>query len=131
MEFVNKFISVERHVGSGEQPIYLMDYGGKYVYHTLTSPISSAESPEWSITDSGDKVRVPIFAYKSGKEPDSGLFGYGIQLGIEALELAKPTGHFPHHVVLVLGIECHDLAEAEEGEEAHRVYVGISFAREK
>tara|TARA_R110002020_G_scaffold276042_2_gene491258 strand:- start:20926 stop:21312 length:387 start_codon:yes stop_codon:yes gene_type:complete len=128
MEFINKFIAVERYVRSGIQPVYLMDYDPKYVYHTLLSPVT-AESREFSITDAGsEKVRIPVFAYKTGKEPPSGIFGYGVQLGMQAHSLCH---HAFTHVVLVLGVECHDLAKEEEGEDAHRVYMGISFAREK
>jgi hypothetical protein len=130
MEFINKFISVEKYVRSGIQPIYLMGYDPKYIYHTLTSPVTGASDvPEFAVTDAGsEKVRIPVFAYKTGKEPPSGIFGYGMQLGMQAYSSCH---HAFTHVVLVLGVECHDLAEEEEGEDARRVYMGISFAREK
>lgn len=135
MEFVNKFISVERYVGSGEQPVYLMDYDGQHIYTTLMSSVNSPDR-EWSHTDSGDKVRIPIFAYKTGKEPASGMFPCGAQIGMQALACYQRYSDDTrltdvHHVVLAVGVECHDLAEAEDSEEAYRVYIGISFAREK
>ena len=125
IKFVNKFIEVEDYVHSGVQPIFLMDYDPTYVYSTLTSPVNSQEDT-WSITENGDKVRIPVFGYKSGKEPDSGLFGFGLQLGMQAITLIKRPFT---HVVMVLGVERHDLSE--DGDEAYRVYAGISFARKK
>ena len=133
MEHIVKFISVESHVRSGEQPVYLMDYDGSYVYHTLTTSVN-AEELEWGITDNSEKVRIPIFAYKTGKEPDSGLFAVGMQIGMQALAAYRSSN--PHskseiRPVIVLGTERHDLSEQEEPQEAYRVYAGISFARFK
>lgn len=133
MEYIVKFISVEAHVRAGEQPVYLMDYDGAYVYHTLTTS-ANAEELSWAHTDNSEKVRIPIFAYKTGKEPASGLFAVGMQIGMQALEAYKATNQ-PNKSkvipVIVLGIEKHDLAEQEEPEEAYRIYAGISFARAK
>jgi hypothetical protein len=128
MEFINKFISVEQHIRSGVRPVYLMDYDPKYVYRTLTSSLGSSDAPEWSTTEDSEKVRIPVFAYRTGKEPASGIFGYGMQMGMQALQLNEQPYD---QVVLVLGVECHDLSDEEEGADAYRVYVGISFAKEK
>ena len=133
MEFNNKFISVEAHVSAGEQPVYLMDYNNKYVYTTLISSVHAPDPLKWAITDNSEKVRIPVFAYKTGKEPASGTFACGIQIGMRALEHYQSyTKQRPcDHAVLVVGVERHDLSESEGGDEAYRIYVGISFAREK
>ena len=133
MEYIVKFISVEAHVRSNTQPVYLMDYDGTYVYHTLTTSVNASEL-EGALTDNSEKVRIPVFAYKTGKEPESGLFAVGMQIGMQALEAYKAAN--PHskseiRPVIVLGVERHDLSEQEEPEEAYRVYAGISFARTK
>ena len=133
MEYIVKFISVEAHIRSKEQPVYLMDYNGAYVYHTLTTSVN-AEELEWALTDNSEKVRIPVFAYKTGKEPESGLFAVGMQIGMQALEAyrkSNPNSKSEIRPVLVLGIERHDLSEQEEPQEAYRVYAGISFARSK
>jgi hypothetical protein len=107
-----------------------MDYDPKYVYRTLTSSLGSSDEPEWAITEDSEKVRIPVFAYRTGKEPESGLFGYGMQMGMQALHINE---HPYDCVVLVLGVERHDLSDEEDEDitDAYRVYVGISFAREK
>jgi hypothetical protein len=131
MEFINKFISVEKYIGSGEQPVYLMDYSGRYVYTTLMSSAHESNTV-WSHTQIGDKVRIPIFGYKTGKKPTSGMFPCGMQIGMQALEHYQQHSDDKRltdlqHVLLVVGLECHDLSPLN----ADRVYVGISFAREK
>jgi hypothetical protein len=129
MEFDNKFIEVGPYLELRTQPTYMLSFEPKYVYHTVTSALTS-DFVEWSTTDSGEAVRIPIFAYKTAKEPLSGLFHFGLQLGFSAMQEAASM--FPTDkckVILVTGVECHDLSE--EGEDAYRVYMGISVAREK
>ena len=78
---------------------------------------------KWVTTVSGNFVRVPLHAYKTNV-PDSvsALFGLGLQLGLQAAGQLAQQKIVPIHVTLVLGHECHRMADG-----IYRGYVGFSF----
>ena len=127
MEFVNKFIDVDDHLRSKQQPTYLMDLAGGVEYHT---PISSLvnDNIQWSITRTGDKVRVPIFAYRTKEKFNISIWGLGLQCGMIALSAYGRLGwpdKEPESVVLVFGDKCHEF------EDGYRVYLGLTMVRNK
>ena len=121
MEFVNKFIDVDDHIKSKQQPTYLMDLAGGREYHT---PVSSLveDDIKWSITRTGDKVRIPIFAYRTKEKFNISIWGLGLQCGMRAL---SALGKEPESVVLVFGDKCHEF------EDGYRVYLGLTMVRIK
>lgn len=79
---------------------------------------------KWAMTDSGQYVRVPIFAYRTNGRSLSEIWGLGIQIGLAAAEsLRSIDPQPPKSAILVLGHECTDLSP----EEAFRCYVGVAF----
>lgn len=120
MEFINKFVDVDRHIGSGEQPVYLMDYTAGEEHHIPHSSLLS-DKIEWSVVKSGDKVRIPIFAYRTKEKFDMSLWGLGLQCGMRALD---EWGGKPKKVILVFGDKCHEF------EDGYRTYLGLSIMRD-
>ena len=121
MEFTRKFIDIEGHIGSGEQPVYLMDLVPGNEYHTPHSSLLGGEI-EWSLSRVGDKVRIPIFAYRTNGKFDTSLWGLGIQCGMSALDA---WGGKPSSVILVLGDKAHEL------EDGYRIYLGLTIVGDK
>lgn len=121
MEFISKYIDVEGHIGSGEQPIYLMDFDIGREYHTAQSSLLSEEI-EWSITRKGDKIRIPIFAYRTTTKLDTAMWGLGIQCGMQALDA---WGGKADRVFLVFGDSAHEF------DDGYRVYLGLSIEGSK
>ncbi len=112
-----KFISVDRYLEQKVQPIYLMDYAPGKKYYTVTNSILS-DQLDWALTDGGEKVRIPINAYKTRDQSGLWLFGTGLQLG------AKALASFPHNIIVkellfVLREECHEV------DEGYRAYAGL------
>ena len=121
MEFTRKFIDVEEHIGSGEQPVYLMDAVPGKKYYTPHSSLLGDEI-KWTLTRVGDKVRIPIFAYRTNGKFDTSLWGLGIQCGMRALD---EWGGKPASVILVLGDKAHEL------EDGYRIYLGLTIVGDK
>lgn len=81
------------------------------------------EQMEWSVTRTGDVIRVPVYAYKVHRSLAS-IFALGVQIGMAALaELRHHTREAAREAVLVLGNECTDLTQ----EDSFRCYVGIAI----
>ena len=121
MRFIDKYINVDHHIESKKQPVFLMKFTPGKEYHTATSSLN-AEEIEWSISRSGDKVRIPIFAYRTVEKLDTSVWGAGIQCGLRAL---YSWGGDPESVVLVFGDKCHEL------EDGYRVYLGLTMVKVK
>ena len=121
MEFVNKFVDVDDYIRSKQQPTYLMDLAGGKAYYT---PVSSLveDDIQWSITSTGDKVRIPIFAYRTKEKFNISIWGLGLQCGMLAL---SALGKEPESVVLVFGDKCHEF------EDGYRVYLGLTMVKVK
>jgi hypothetical protein len=86
-----------------------------------TSPLNAPEV-QWSFTQTGDHVRVPVFAYKTRERAPATIWGTALQLGMRAVEsLRQTTSHPLISCTLVLGDTCHDLADG------YRCYVGMTF----
>lgn len=126
MEFIRKFIDVEGHVGSGEQPVYLMDVVPGEQYHTPHSSLLG-DDIEWVLTRVGDKVRIPIFAYRTNGTFDTSLWGLGIQCGMHALDDWRiiASEWRPKNVILVLGDQAHEF------EDGYRIYLGLTIVGDK
>ena len=117
MQITTKFLSVESHLERRIQPIYLMDYESGKKYYTVTSSILDDEI-DWSMTDGGEKVRIPINAYRTRDQSGLWLFGTGLQLGAKALA-SLPRNVRVKELLFVLGEECHEV------EDGYRVYAGL------
>lgn len=89
-------------------------------------PVSDLLVPEinWSVSKSGEAVRVPLHAYKTDRALAS-LFGLGVTLGMTAIAaLSDKTRDKPLEVILVIGHDCTDLSPAED---AFRCYIGVAI----
>jgi len=140
MQFHVEWLDVNPYISQGMQPTFLLERPlppsaqgspkgnlfnvaevarlGKW--YVPVSPLN-LETIEWSFTNSGQHVRVPIFAYRTGRNCTY-VWGTGLEFGARALDSLK-TNHNPvvESCTLVLGRECHDLGDA------YRCYVGMAF----
>lgn len=78
---------------------------------------------EWSVTKSGQYVRVPILAYRTKGRTLPHILATGLSLGLEVLRTAEFDTSRIGEITIVLGNECTDLA----ADEAFRCYVGMAF----
>lgn len=79
----------------------------------------------WAETHTGNHVRVPILAYRTGDRALAAIWGLGVQLGLAALaSLRHRTDAPPVGCHLFIGHECTDLAPAAS---AFRCYVGLAI----
>lgn len=121
MKFIDKYIDVDQHIERKQQPIFMLDFTPGKEYHVATTSIAT-EDIEWSISRAGDKVRIPIFAYKTVEKADTSVWGAGIQCGLRAIH---SWGDKPDSVVLIFGDKCHEV------EEGYRVYLGLAMVKDK
>ena len=117
MQITTKFLSVESHLERRIQPIYLMDYESGKKYYTVTSSILDDEI-DWSMTDGGEKVRIPINAYRTRDQSGLWLFGTGLQLGAKALA-SLPRNIVVKELLFVLGEECYPVGDG------YRAFAGL------
>jgi hypothetical protein len=80
------------------------------------------EAPEFTLVETGDLVRVPLFAYRTTDKQLHTLAGFTMELGVRAV-LATPMK--PARMHLVLGNPVLDLAS--QNIEAYRVHLGLAF----
>lgn len=133
-----KWIDITPYLLTGEQPVYVMPRpkahnqpkawaGSSQVscigdFWVVQGPL--IDNSEWTLTKTGDFVRIPVFAFKVNRALAS-IWGLGIQIGMLAItELRNYTNDIPQSVILILGHDCTDLSPAEE---AFRCYVGIAI----
>src|SRR5215471_9726887 len=80
------------------------------------------EDQQWFFADKGEKVLVPVHAYRTASRSLTTIFGLGQQLAVLALasfqeKVREPLGR----VIQVLGHDCTDLLDA------FRCYCGFAF----
>lgn len=121
MKFIDKYINVDHHLEIKQQPVFLMNFTPGKEYHTAVSSLAE-EDIKWSISRSGDKVRIPIFAYRMSDKLDTSVWGAGIHCGLRALSSWDDD---PESVVLVFGDKCHKV------EDGYRVYLGLTMVKSK
>ena len=121
MKFIDKYINVDQHIERKQQPVFMLEFDPAKEYDVATSSIATEDS-EWSISRSGDKVRVPVFAYRTVEKMDTSVWGAGIQCGLRALH---SWGDKPDSVVLIFGDKCHEV------EGGYRVYLGFVMVKDK
>lgn len=126
MKFIDEYINVDRHLETKQQPVFLMDFTPGKEYHTAVSSLAS-DDIEWSISRSGDKVRIPIFAYRTSKELGTSVWSAGLHCGLRAIHSwgIERWGDDPESVVLVFGDTCHEV------EDGYRVYLGLTMVKDK
>lgn len=94
-------------------------------YWVATGGLMGEQPAEFSLTRTGETVRVPMFAYRTGHLAMPALFGLGVQIGLAAIaDLRHHTRDEPKVAHLVIGHQCTDLRPAEE---AYRCYIGIAL----
>lgn len=99
--------------------------GSDSEYWVATGGFFGGEPAEFSLTRTGETVRVPMFAYKTQHMALPALFGLGVQIGLAAVaDLLHHTRDQPKVAHLVIGHQCTDLRPAEE---AFRCYIGIAL----
>jgi hypothetical protein len=133
------WIDITPYLISGEQPIYMLQrpkahsepkaWAGSTQIACLgefwvpQGPVFGGEQA-WSVTKTGDMVRVPVFAYKVPRSLAS-IWGMALQIGLAAVaDLRHHTNDIPSEVTLVLGSDCTDLSPMEE---MYRCYAGIAI----
>ncbi len=83
----------------------------------------NADDVQWGITNQGEIVRVPIFAYTTGQAAKSVLMACGVELGFRARDaLAVQTHKTPAAVTLFVGTTCDLLPD-----KTYRYYLGMSI----
>lgn len=142
MLFDVHWINVNPYLERKEQPVFMLQRpllhgdtksGGVFniaevarvgTYYTPTSAINEAE-PKFSLTKSGDLVRIPVFAYRTQIRALSSILGVAMQLGISATYRLQQIvrGDEIESVTMILGHECHELPEPD----GFRCYAGLSF----
>lgn len=136
-----KWVDLAPHLAAAEQPAYMyprpaLHAGGQARvgtsdvartgrFHVPKYALLSAATPAWAVTQGGDMVRIPVWAFRTTNRSEAAVWGLGIQVGIEAVAaLAKAGVREPvTQVVLVLGGTVTDLAP----DDAYRCYVGIAL----
>jgi hypothetical protein len=133
------WIATDAYVQAHEQPVYFherpvahkqkMGYAAAETarlgeFWVPYKPVLSAdEDLDWSLTRTGDKVAIPVNAYKVNRALGS-LFGFGIQVGVNALRnLQQRTKDTPTELILVVGQECTDLYP----EPFYRCFLGLGI----
>lgn len=130
---------IHEHLLAGQQPIVLLDrpfVGGvpdagrnvflnvkvarTGVFYTATSDLLQPEI-QWALTEKGEKVRVPVFAYRTLSPNFASLVGTGVQLGLKALENLGKTRGAPESAYLLLADEVHSV------DGGYRFYLGLTF----
>jgi hypothetical protein len=82
----------------------------------------------WTLTQSGEFVRVPVHAYQARPAGRSVIFGLGLELAFRAYaDYLKHSSDPIERVVLVLNNDCDDLREQASPEDAFRCYIGLAF----
>ena len=94
-------------------------------YWVPDSPVL-ADEISWSVTQQGEFVPVPLFAYRTQHAARASIFATGVELGMRAmLDLSAHCKKPPQAVTLVMGPEVHSI-ETENGS-VYRAYLGVAF----
>lgn len=88
------------------------------------TPLTGDAPAEWSLTDAGDLVRVPISAYRTQNASEASVFACGLSVGLRAMQqFYEKTGEPARQLHMYLGHQCDPLP----GHEAYRCYVGLAI----
>jgi len=120
-----EWLDISEFIASNRQPIAMFnrrESGG----HKFIVPVSPLLQPviDWSMTDKGDMVRVPMFGYDAPQKARSSILVTGVELGIAAAsQLPKAHGN-PAHCVLFVH------TQVDEVGSVFRCYAGLAFCIE-
>lgn len=141
IQFVTKWLDVTPNLLTQQQPVFdvLVERernhagprawaGGSQIARPgeFWVPINGLleQQIQWSVSRSGEAVRVPVHAYKTDRALAS-IWGLGVQIGMMAVDaLRSKTQDRPLEVTLVIGHDCTDLSPAED---AFRCYIGVAI----
>jgi hypothetical protein len=123
-------ISLERpHVGNrvtGHGDIFANSSPGREGEFWVPFKPINQEPIEWSLTTTGELVRVPMHAYQIAQPSKALIFGLGMELGMRAgMAFANKSFKPPKLVTLVLGTKV-DLIDAPDGQK-YVCYAGLAI----
>lgn len=142
MKFETCYVDVNPYLATGQQPVSLIErqlpqgHGtqGSLLRVTETGRcgtfwvpdghLLASDSLSWSMTETGQYVRVPIEAYRTQEKALATLLGLALQIGMVAVDsLRQYTSDRPQVVTLLLGHEC---PVTEDGQ-AFRCFIGVAI----
>jgi len=140
-EFSVCYLDVSQNLRDGQMPFYLLErplphdqpkaWSGQTEIARVGKfwiPLQSllVADQQWFFVDKGEKVLVPIHAYRTASRSLTTIFGLGQQLAILAMtSFRAQVQESLVRVVQILGHDCTDLAG--EGVDAFRCYCGFAF----
>lgn len=143
MNFEVHWVAMARYLESSTQPVFLLGRPTTHSAQRGRSALSRSEharlgrhwalytdilipEPRWSLTESGDWVRVPLFAYQTSDLAYSALLGCGLEIGIRAMNSFLSSHPEPIlKIVLALGDQCTQL------DDKFRCYVGLAVQTQR
>jgi len=143
MDFTIRWVDVSANLQTGKQPVLVLERplahgndkrGGLFsaaevaregTYWVPSNPLVGSGDHGWTVTKSGQYVRIPIHAYLTAERAKAQLVATGIEIGTRGiLEYTQKIGSAPKELVLALGTQVDDLAP--EGRSHFRCYVGVA-----
>ena len=143
MNFDIEWINISENIKSRTQPIVIFKrpgVGGRHVKEKMFTaaslgrvgdfivPVSDLLQPqiEWSVTTSGDSVRVPVFAYTTTAKAKGSLLATGLELGFRAaMAVPIPPSRDLSGVKLFMHREVHVI------DNVYRCYLGVAIRADK
>lgn len=128
MRFTSHWLDITENIQTKTQPVYIMErslpFGGERkrdfqssstlsrvgAFWVPTSPVMPEVDIAWSLTKTGEFVRVPITGYETAAANPACLSAHGVQLGLLAMEsLSKKTSREVIEVHMVLGTQIYQM----------------------
>lgn len=120
MRFDVRWIDVAPFVATRTQPVFVLPRPAGAEFWVADGDVLNSGGTVFPVS-AGEGVRVPVWAYATGRSM-SHIFALGVQVGLAAAaELRKHTADAPAECVLLIGHECTDLGDG------FRCCVGVAF----
>ena len=128
MDITHQFVGVDDFESRQELPNLIIERGLAEHWLTRAKPIGVADKPstEWSMTDSGGFVRIPLFPYiVNGNHPSTAV-AYAMQLALHCLSMVGSDRVKRIH--LVIGDPIQQINLPGETEPVLRFWLGFGFS---
>ena len=113
---------IQEFIDAGIQPEVVFDYksGERWMVPDRAIPFDDTP-PSFSVVQSGELVRVPLFAYRTNDKQLHNLVGFAFEL---ALRLYSRLHWTPARVHIALGNPVIDLSPASD---SYRIHLGFAL----
>ena len=128
MDITHQVLDIEAYEARQQLPTLILERGAAEHWLVRNKPVGVVEKPstDWSMTDSGGFVRIPLFPYIANGSHPSTAVAYAMEVALQCLTMVGSDRVKRIH--LVIGDPVQQVTLPGETTPVLRFWVGFAFS---